>query len=134
MRTLNSFALSPDRVGVWASVLCVVHCIVTPVLISFSAPLAHFLPGEERTHRTFAIGIALIGAIALIRGFRRHGRLRILLLMGLGLCFIFFGAYFGDSLPSHAAEVCVTFIGSILMVTAHRMNHTFCRHCGSCTR
>jgi hypothetical protein len=121
-----------DRVGIYASALCVVHCIATPVLISFSAVLAHFLPGEESVHRTLATLVAAAGAIALIRGFRIHGRRLILSLMALGLGFIFFGAWFGDRLPAHVWEVLVTLTGSMLMIAAHRMNHTFCRDCTTC--
>ncbi len=107
--------------------------MVTPVLLSVSSVFAHFIPGEEVTHRTLAVGIAAIGAIALLRGFRIHGRRRILALMTLGLAFIFSGAFFGDRLPAHNYEVAITLAGSVLMITAHRMNHTFCRDCQTCT-
>ena len=121
-----------DRAGIWLSTLCVVHCVATPALISFSAVFAHLVPGEERTHRTLATFVAAAGAVALIRGFRVHGKRRILLLMALGLGFIFFGAWFGDRLPSHVWEVMVTLCGSVLMIAAHRMNHTFCNNCSTC--
>jgi hypothetical protein len=126
-------AFSADKLGIWASALCVVHCIVTPVLISASAVFAHLIPGEEKTHRTLAVGVAALGAIALVKGFRTHGRRRILGLMALGLGFIFAGAFYGDRLPSHGYEVAVTMAGSALMITAHRMNHTFCSDCRRCT-
>jgi MerC mercury resistance protein len=126
-------AFSADNLGIWASALCVVHCIVTPVLISVSAVFAHFIPGEEKTHRTLAVGIAALGAIALVKGFRTHRRRRILGLMALGLGFIFAGAFYGDRLPSHGYEVAVTMTGSALMICAHRMNHTFCNDCRRCT-
>jgi MerC mercury resistance protein len=126
-------AFSADKLGIWASTLCVVHCIVTPVLISVSAVFAHFIPGEEKTHRTLAVGVATLGAIALVKGFRTHGRRRILGLIALGLGFIFAGAFYGDRLPSHGYEVAVTMTGSALMICAHRMNHTFCNDCRRCT-
>src|SRR5664279_2260769 len=126
-------ALPADQIGVCASSLCVVHCLLTPVLLSISAVSAHFLPSEERTHRTLAVVIAAIGATALFRGYRKHRSSRVLLLMVTGLVFIFGGAWWGDHLPSHTAEVLVTLIGSGLMISAHRMNHTFCRDC-SCSR
>ena len=122
-----------DRVGVWTSTLCVVHCLLTPVLLSMSAVAAHFLPSEERVHRSLALAIALIGTFALIRGFRRHRRRRVLSLMTAGLLCIFFGAYFGDRLPSHWNEVVITSLGSLLMIAAHRLNHTFCNDC-ACAR
>jgi hypothetical protein len=129
----RSSAFSADNLGVWASALCVGHCVATPVLISMSAVLAHFIPGEEKTHRTLAVGIAVLGAIALVKGFRTHGRRLILGLMGLGLGLIFCGAFYGDHLPSHGYEVAVTMAGSVLMICAHRMNHTFCEDCRRCS-
>jgi peptidoglycan/LPS O-acetylase OafA/YrhL len=119
-----------DQIGVWTSTLCVVHCLLTPVVLSLSAVSAHFLPSEERTHRTLAI--AALGAIALVKGYRNHRSLRVLLLMVAGLASIFGGAFWGDHLPSHGVEVLVTLIGSGFMIAAHRTNHTFCRDC-SCS-
>src|SRR6266436_1111255 len=126
-------AFSEDNLGIWASALCGVHCIVTPVLRSFSTVLARCIPGEETMHRTLAVGVAALGAIALVKGFRTHGLRRILGLMVLGLGFIFAGAFYGDHLPSHGYEVAVTMTGSALMIWAHRMNHTFCSDCRRCT-
>lgn len=127
--TANSPRQWADRMGVWTSCVCVAHCILTPLLLSSSVVLAHFLPAEESIHRTLAFGVALFGAAALVLGFRKHGRRRVLALMGAGLCCIAAGAWFGDRLPSHSYEVAVTMLGSALMITAHRLNHTFCRSC-----
>lgn len=118
-----------DRLGIWTSALCVVHCVMTPVLLSFSAVLAHFLPGEEGTHRFLALFVGLFGAVALVSGFRRHRRVPILLVMTFGLVCIAGAAFFGSLLPSHAYEVVITFVGSAAMITAHRLNHTFCSSC-----
>ncbi|WP_263375607.1 MerC domain-containing protein [Granulicella aggregans] len=118
-----------DRFGVWTSALCVVHCLLTPVLISFSAVFAHFLSAEERAHRSLALLVALFGVTALFIGFRKHRRRSVLLMMSLGLSCIGGAAWFGNSLPSHAVEVAITFCGSGLMIAAHRLNHTFCKSC-----
>jgi uncharacterized membrane protein YfcA len=128
----RALAFPVDQIGIWTSTLCVIHCLLTPVLLSLSAVSAHFLPSEERTHRTLAVAIATLGAIALVRGYRRHRSSRVLVLMVVGLAFIFGGAYWGDHLRSHTAEVLVTLVGSGFMIVAHRTNHTFCRDC-SCS-
>ena len=125
----RTFAFPVDQIGVWTSTLCVLHCLLTPVVLSLSAVSAHFLPSEERTHRTLAVAIAALGAIALVKGYRNHRSLRVLLLLVTGLAFIFGGAFWGDHLPSHGVEVLVTLIGSGFMIAAHRTNHTFCRDC-----
>jgi MerC mercury resistance protein len=126
----RNLAFPVDQIGIWTSTLCVIHCLVTPVLLSLSAVSAHFLPSEERTHRTLAVAIAALGAIALVKGYRSHRSSRVLMFMVVGLAFIFGGAYWGNRLPSHTAEVLVTLIGSGFMISAHRINHTFCRDCG----
>lgn len=88
---------------------------------------------EEHTHRVLAVGVTLIGAVALETGYRRHKQRSILWLMALGLTLIFTGAFFGDRLPSHWTEVAVTLAGGACMIAAHRQNHTFCRSCKTCT-
>jgi peptidoglycan/LPS O-acetylase OafA/YrhL len=128
----RTLAFPVDQIGVWTSTLCVIHCVLTPVLLSLSAVSPHFLPSEEKTHRTLAVVITALGAIALVKGYRMHRSWRVLALMTVGLACIFGGAFWGDHLPSHGVEVLVTLIGSGFMIAAHRTNHTFCREC-SCS-
>jgi hypothetical protein len=54
--------------------------------------------------------------------------------MSSGLLLIFAGAYFGNRLPSHLAEVAVTMMGSCFMVAGHFLNHTFCKNCERCNQ
>src|SRR5580692_11723245 len=91
----RTLAFPVDRIGVWTSTACVIHCLLTPVVLSISAVSAHFLPSEEKTHRTLAVAIATLGAIALVKGFRKHRSSRVLVLIVVGLVFVFGGAYWG---------------------------------------
>ncbi len=119
----------PDRLGVWASTACVVHCLLTPVLLSLSSVLAHLLPSEEHTHRALAVVVAAVGGIALVRGYRRHRRSIVLWQMTAGLLCIGGAAVAGDALPARWMEIAITLAGSLLLIGAHRRNHTFCRQC-----
>jgi hypothetical protein len=130
----RELSMGADRLGIIASALCFLHCILTPVLLSMSAVWVHYLPSEERFHRGLAVAVAGIGGFAIIGGYRKHRRARVLLLMSCGLLLIFAGAYWGDRLPSHAAEVAVTMTGSCLMIAAHFINHTFCKDCRRCDK
>jgi|SRR5579872_1752518 len=125
----KALSLRADRVGIVVSAACFVHCIVTPIVLSISAVSAHYLPSEERVHRVLAASVAAIGGFAIVAGYRKHRRSRGFLLMGSALLLIFGGAYWGDRLPSHSAEVLVTMMGSCLMISAHLINHTFCKKC-----
>lgn len=113
-------AFTADRLGMLASTLCIVHCVLTPLLLSFSAVFAHLLPSEEKTHRSLAVVVATIGAISLLYGYRKHRRRSIPFLMATGFAFILAGAWWGDRLPSHWVEVTVTVVGSGFMIAAHR--------------
>lgn len=113
----------------WTSIACAVHCILTPLLLSLSPVLVHFLPGEEAVHRKLAIVVAGSAGAAVFYGFRRHRRRRVLLLMSAGVLLIIGTAWFGHSMENHVWEVLLTLLGSGLLITAHRLNHTFCRSC-----
>ena len=121
-----------DRIGVFASTACFLHCLATPIVLSLLSVYAHFLPSEERTHRILAVFITIIGVLALLTGYRKHGKASVLILMGFGLLFVCSGAFFGDRLPSHWMEVLITLAGSSFLILAHRINHTFCRSCTEC--
>ena len=118
-----------DRLGIWTSTACVVHCVLTPVLLSSSVVLAHLLPSDEKVHRTLALALAGIGSIAVVRGLRRHHRRRVAVLMAVGLALISLAALMGDDLPAHWMEIAITMAGSGAMIAAHRLNHTFCEQC-----
>jgi len=121
-----------DRAGMAASAACFVHCLLTPIVLSLASVYAHFLPAEEPVHRLLAVLVAAIGGLSLLVGFRKHGKSSVLILMTLGLMAIFAGAFYGDRLHSHWAEVMVTLMGSLCLISAHQLNHTFCRRCVDC--
>jgi uncharacterized membrane protein YfcA len=128
----SSWTEALDRVGVYASAACFVHCMAMPVVLSLMAVYAHLLRSEEHTHRVLAVLVTLVGAMALMGGYRRHRRAVALVLMAAGIVLIVGGAFFGDRLPGHWAEMAITMAGSCCMIVAHRRNHTFCGSCVSC--
>jgi MerC mercury resistance protein len=104
------------------------------VVLSLPAVWVPYLPAEERFHWVLAAMVAAIGCIAIITGYQRQRRLPVFGLLAGGLGLIFAGAYLGNRLPSHAAEMAVTMTGSSLMIAAHLINHTFCENCDRCNR
>lgn len=125
-------AITSDRIGMWLSGVCLVHCVATPFLVALSPALAHFLPGDETVHRFLSVGILLIGSLAFVKGWRRHRRISVLVLLLLGMSIIITTAFCGGLFPSHLAETAVTIIGSSFLVFAHYRNNTFCGRCEEC--
>lgn len=106
-----------DRLAIGLSGLCLLHCMAGFVLLSLFA-----LTGDWLDHRVHVVGLLLampLAAVALWRGWRRHGRMEIglagligLLVMGLSL------------LVEHGeqAEMLVSMAGVMMLAFAHWRN------------
>ncbi len=118
-----------DMVGMGLSGLCMVHCLVFPLLVSFAPAILSGLPGDDMTHRVLAIGIALAGALAFRSGYKVHRKGWILALFLLGIALISAAAALGESALSAYGETGITVCGSVLLITAHWCNRSFCNSC-----
>jgi MerC mercury resistance protein len=55
-------------VGTAASLLCLVDCVLTPVVLAFSPTLAALLPGSNTTHRSLIFFVPSLGLLAFLSG------------------------------------------------------------------
>ena len=129
----NSFPrVTWDAIGIGASTLCAIHCLLLPFVLAFAPVVAHFLPGEEVVHRTLACLLAAIGLVAFRTGYKLHRKKIVIVLLAVGIAGVTVGAYAGELLPSHRWEVTVTLLGGAFLVSAHLLNRTLCRSCKTC--
>jgi len=63
--------IDPDRLGVVASVLCAVHCAVTPLFLLF-APSFGRVWSHPASHWIVAVLVVPLASIMVVRGFRQH--------------------------------------------------------------
>jgi hypothetical protein len=118
-----------DIVGIGLSGLCMIHCLVFPLLVSFAPAILRALPGDDVTHRTLAIGIALAGGLAFRSGYKIHRKGWVLALFLLGITLISAAAALGDTVLSAYGEAGITVCGSVLLIAAHWLNRSFCHSC-----
>lgn len=121
-----------DLAGVTASGVCLVHCLLTPFLISLAPDLLPYLPGDIWFHRTLAVGIVLLGAVAFFPGYLLHRRRFLLIPVSMGIVLILLVACYSETL-SKPVELILNISGSLLLVAAHLLNRSFCRRCRSCS-
>src|SRR4051812_3937505 len=76
-----------DRFGISASILCVIHCLLTPFVVLFTPFASHFL-SDHWFHILIAIIVFPVAVWALWNGYRRHHLARVLVLGGIGLSFV----------------------------------------------
>jgi hypothetical protein len=117
-----------DRLGIGLSGLCMVHCLLLPVLLSL-LPLWPALDAAHRwLHPIFAGFIVPTTLFAMVSGYRRHGRRDIPVWLGAGLCIVLAGWLAHEGLGT-LGETVVTIIGSLLLIVGHGKNWQVNRHC-----
>jgi len=126
-----------DRTGIALSALCTVHCLALPLVVialpvsrdavsAFAGPWVHDVLG---------IVLPLIAGVALLAGFRKHGKLLPSLLGMIGIITLWvaiFEVAAACGLHPHpetnavavgwGLNAWITTVGSVLLVTAHIMN------------
>ncbi|MEM7698621.1 MAG: MerC domain-containing protein [Verrucomicrobiota bacterium] len=80
-----------DRVGVWASILCAIHCAVTPVLLLL-APAFGEIWAHPASHWIVALFVVPLALVMLVRGFRVHRKAWIVFSGILGVIMVMIGA------------------------------------------
>ena len=121
-----------DSLGSATSLLCLVHCVLTPVILALSPTLATLLPGNNTTHQVLIFFVVSLGLLAFLSGYRRHRRKLVLLPMSAGIFLVACGAFGESYLHSALCESLATMTGSALLVLAHGINRSFCHRCVKC--
>lgn len=120
-----------DRWSIGVSLLCLVHCLLTPVLILLF-PYMDLDHGVWFSHLFFAVFVVGFGLPALWRGYRHHGLLQPAAIGLSGMLLIFTAFVLPEYQAEHshsALHTYLTSIGSIALVTAHVMNMRGCKCC-----
>lgn len=106
-----------DRVAMALSGICVVHCVLTAVLLALLSAAGGIL-GKPIIHEVGLSLAMILGAIGLGRGLREHGSLLPSMVGALGLCIM---AYALTLHESHFEPV-YTVAGVIILALGHRLN------------
>ena len=117
-----------DRVGIWTSSLCALHCLLLPILIPLLPFVSASFFAQDWFERTILSLSMIIGFWALLSGFYRYHRqlypLYSLLLGGL--------IYWNKDMFGEAYEPFTIGVGAILIVMAHVVNIKLCKSCQEC--
>jgi hypothetical protein len=113
-----------DVLGQALSLLCLVHCMATPLLLMLAPTLAGFLGGW---HPVLLGGVVLTAAWAFVPGYRYHRSKAVLALAGAGVALLAIGVLaFHDHF---ALETAMTVTGAGMMLSAHWKNRQLSATC-----
>ncbi len=107
-----------DRGAIALSALCLFHCLALPAVLLALPALAAVLPDEAWVHPAILVLAAPLAAVALWRGWRRHGERLPGLLGAAGVGLLAAGVAAGDG----RAETVLTVAGGLALATAHLLN------------
>ena len=118
-----------DRIGITATSLCALHCILLPVLLPALPLLGLSFLADHAWEHTFLLITAILGSVALFSGFKKyHRRLYPFYLLFLGV-----GIYWIKHDFSEAIQPYFILVGATLIVAAHIINLKLCNSCKKCT-
>lgn len=118
-----------DRIGITATSLCALHCILLPVLLPALPFLGLSFLADHSWEHVFLIFTAILGSVALFSGFKRyHRKLYPFYLLFLGVSIYWIKHDFSEEL-----EVYFIIVGASLIVAAHFINLKLCNSCKECS-
>lgn len=115
-----------DRAGILLSAICIIHCLLTPVVL-LSLPALRISEYHESFHELMILILPVLAVLAFVPGYRRHRDASVFKWSLPGLALLVFAAvYFED----HAlGQIGFSVAGSLLLIRAHLINRRLCNCC-----
>ena len=122
-----------DRLGIFLSGLCLVHCFLLPfIFLVYPALVVHVHSHDESNIFSFhgiLFGLVVIASLsAFIPGYKIHKHVITLVTSLLGISILLFSAFFCHDLFGHQYEGLTSILGSLVLISAHIMNHKLCKN------
>ena len=117
-----------DRLGVWVTSLCALHCMLLPILIPLVPLVASSFVAAEWFERSILSFSILVGFAALFIGFHKyHRQLYPMYSLVLGALIYWNKHMFGE-----AFEPLTIAVGALFIIGAHIANLRLCKKCKQC--
>jgi hypothetical protein len=119
-----------DALGIFASLLCLVHCLAVPVVVLLLPSLGAQVLHNDCTHYLLAFFVTLFCLTAVVPGYLRHSDKRVLGGMMVGLALVLFATFASTFMLGESWEMPLITAGNLLVVGAHVHNRKLltCRH------
>lgn len=116
-----------DKAAIGLSVLCIIHCLVIPVMLIIMPAMTVIALSDEFFHRWLLILVIPISLFALTLGCRKHKRYSIFLWGISGLILLVLLSYLGHDVLSETGEKLLTVLSATILAYGHLRNHQLCK-------
>jgi hypothetical protein len=120
-----------DSAGIFASGLCIAHCLLLPLVASILPLFIGEALLQPAVHFGMLATVVPIALVALIRGYRGHGQIFVLAAGAIGLLGLLTAHPVAHTLGGHGWERLLTVVGGVFLSGAHLLNIRACTRSGS---
>ena len=111
---------SSDKIGIVASVLCLIHCLAIPIAFTLSADTLYLVEHEMPIIDYIFAGVALVAAVLSARK-TKDPKVKAAFAVGWGLFIL------GVLFHHHHLMVYLLHLGSLVLIVTHYKNIRQCR-------
>lgn len=118
-----------DKFAILLSGVCLVHCLLTPVLITLLPIISSSTFMEDVLfHQLMLWAVLPTSFIALFLGCRKHKQFMIAGTGAIGICILVAVAFFGHEWFGISGEKIATSIGGLVLALSHYLNYRACQN------
>lgn len=124
--------LSLDSLGIIASVICIIHCLTLPLLVSVLPLVGGQFLESDFTHELLAGFVVVFAVASLLPGYMKSFDSTILFGLCSGLGLVLFATFLSEPMLGPSWELPLISIGNLIVVFTHLRNrkqsHVNCNH------
>lgn len=129
---MNHTRALSDTAAIGLSLLCAIHCLMLPLVLSWLPAAMALTVGGEVFHLLMVLLVIPLSLYALLIGCKQHKRSRVVILGCIGLSLLLSAVFFGHDYLGGMGEKVMTVIGSGFVAIGHWLNYHLCQHDERC--
>ena len=121
-----------DKVGMFSSATCAVHCMLLPFLISILPLYGLSFIVNESFEIIMLMASITLAILSLCLGYKTHKNKKMFFLFSAGISLILLGRFAHEN-NWGLSSIVILFIGGLLISGSHFVNNKLCKSCNSCS-
>ena len=121
-----------DKVGMFSSATCAVHCMLLPFLISILPLYGLSFIVNESFEIIMLMASITLAILSLCLGYKTHKNKKMFFLFSAGISLILLGRFAHEN-NWRFSSIVILFIGGLLISGSHFVNNKLCKSCNSCS-
>ena len=118
--------LTSDKFAISFSAICMIHCLFAPSLIVLSYSSLALTLESELIHKAILLLTIPVSIFAISLGYKNHSNNSIIYTGIAGLTILISALLIGESIGENA-ELILTILGSLMVITCHYKNYDVCK-------